>query len=184
VIDSSRSLTWDQLATRYGAYRSFPALAAGESRGSDLDRASFAARGERATNRVGSAIEKLRRLGHLPPEPALVSQLTIDTILSTGAMGLVLLRGIWDALIFDRDDYRCAYCYRSADDVAREWRSERTLLLLVGHRVPTSCGGNEYGLGNAATTCWACGAVKGALPEDVFTRELLSLSKAVLRAFG
>ena len=183
-MESSRSLNWDQLATRYGVYRSFPALAAGESRGTAIDRASFAARGERATSRVGSAIEKLRRLGHLPAEPALVSQATIDRILATGAMGLVLLRGIWDALIFDRDDYSCAYCKRSADDVAREWKSERTLLLVVGHRVPTSAGGKEYGLGNAAATCWACGAIKGALPEDVFTRELLSLSKAVLRTLG
>ncbi len=91
--------------------------------------------------------------------------------------------GLWRAIIFDRDNYACYFCYRSGEEGITIPKFGRLALRLqLDHINPRSHGGPDYRLSNIRTACRLCNQGRFRLSEEHFRAELLSLAKSVSAA--
>jgi 5-methylcytosine-specific restriction endonuclease McrA len=139
-------------------------------------------------------LKRLRRQfekakAHLPEQPCDLQLKHIEQVLrvrglnSRGARKRPDQRsfwnGLWRAIIFDCDDYRCYFCGRSAEEGVHLEGTPLVLRLELDHVDPRSRGGHDYVVSNVRTTCRTCNVARGRLSEHHFRAELLSLARAV-----
>lgn len=186
--------TWDELVRTYASYRALPVWgpmvrvpdADGHLRKEHLQ--AIAARGARAALRVEKAIAKfrLRVSSHWPTSPRQLidNQVLFNRLCAEARPGLDLLRNFWEALVFDRDFYTCAYCGRNAFRFYMEVGKQRSLWLVVDHRNAVTKVKGVFDFKNSVAACWSCNTLKGALPEPAFLAELDSLLKSRILTQG
>jgi len=91
--------------------------------------------------------------------------------------------GLWRAIIYDRDNYTCYFCYRSGEEGITIRKFGRLALRLqLDHINPRCYGGPDYRLSNIRTACRLCNQGRFRLSEEHFRAELLSLAKSVSAA--
>jgi 5-methylcytosine-specific restriction endonuclease McrA len=94
-----------------------------------------------------------------------------------------LWNGLWRAIIFDRDNYTCYYCYRSGEEgITIEKCGHLALRFQLDHINPRANGGPDYRLSNIRTACRICNQGRFRLSEEHFRVELLSLAMSVCAA--
>ena len=183
------SESWEDLARTYQRYREVPAWSGGKETPNNqglLPRViirEMRDRGARAAAEVARALERLRRRPGFPAAPRELEQKHMAEVVRA-RFSRVALAGLWEALIFDRDDYTCRYCGRSAWAVWQAEGRRRTLRLVVDHVRPRARLGERRSLENTATACGSCAAIKTVLPSDPFLDELRSLATAVSHRYG
>lgn len=141
-------------------------------------------KGKGASERLAEAVARLTRNQRFPERPSEFTQADMARIVKGRLIPKRFLDTFWRALIFDRDEYTCAYCRRSVAGVWEESKHRRTISLTCDHCRPKADGGEDYSLVNTRTACWSCNGIKSTLPENVFPAEVESLARAVLRDQG
>jgi hypothetical protein len=175
--------SWLSVIERFADFQAKPCLRAS---GPQLDRPE---REEvlRKLKRQFAAIEQC-----LPPSPDKVTQEHIAEILARRGLGTrgagkrpehrSFWHGIFRAIVFDRDDYRCFFCGRSAEEgIDLPEHGILALRLELDHASPRAGGGEDYVLTNVRTTCRTCNISRGRMTETQFRAELRSLARSVLR---
>jgi len=183
----TRSAKWIPLISRYIKYRKRPfwgaMITTPNGRGilapGHIERQL--AGGRQAAERLKHTLRKLRIDPKFPERPGGFSQKTMDRILRKRLIRKEHLGTLWEALVFDRDDYTCQYCGRNAREMWRQSGRRRTLRLVVDHQHPRTKRGDSHTFANSVTACWTCNALKGPLPLGAFRQELKSLVESVLR---
>jgi hypothetical protein len=113
-----------------------------------------------------------------------VTQAVVDRLLGGRRLSREARRHLWEALVLDRDGYRCRHCGRSAWSVWQEEGRRRSIQLEVEPVRPSVRVGDRPGLADAATACATCRRIKRALPRDPFLDELRSLARAVTERYA
>ena len=172
--------TWNQLIERFAAFKAMPCL---KSSGPDLNRPDPA-----------QVLRLLRRQllaasAHFPVRPADLTQAHVtDWLVLNGRTTQTASRsassvwhGLWRAIIFDRDDYRCYFCGRSGEQGLQTSDGVHLALRLeIDHVIPRAHEGEDMLLSNVRTTCRTCNISRGRLLDDHFRAELRSLAQAVV----
>ena len=91
-------------------------------------------------------------------------------------------KNLWDAIVFELDDYRCQYCGRSTFEVFESEDHRRGLFLVVDHISPKTDAGKKSSFDNHATACWSCNTMKGRLSREAFEHELHSLLESATQS--
>ena len=178
------SATWADLARAYRHYRELPVWTGPRELPNNQGLLSrelireVKARGAKASGGVDSAVTRLVQDGGLPPEPRGLEQRHVDG-LAGRRLGRDTLAALWDAIVFDRDDYTCRYCGRTPAGVFQEEGRRRGLALAVDHFSARTTVAERRRLDNSLTACVSCRAVKADLPRDPFLDELRSLATAL-----
>ena len=136
------------------------------------------ARGAKTAGEVEAALTRLIQDGALPEQPRALEQRHVDG-LAGRRIGRDTLAALWDAIVFDRDDYTCRYCARTPAGVFQAEGRRRGLVLVVDHFSARSTVAERRRLDNSLTACTSCRAVKADLPRDPCLDELRSLADAV-----
>ena len=175
-----RSATWEALFQRFARFRAMPCLM---SAGPDTKRPDRAALLKRLLRHY-ALVSNL-----LPGKPSDLSQTHINEVLkhrgittrgsSSRPDAQVFWSGLWRALILDRDDYRCGFCLRSAEEGVKVDGTRFALRLELDHFRPRSGGGEDYELANIRTMCRLCNVVRGRLRDDYFEADMRSLADAL-----
>lgn len=179
-------LSWQDLLERYRTYRTKPVWGSmrripdRDGRLKPEDEREIVARGGRAAGRAKAAMEKFARRtsGLWPATPAELvnNQALFDSLLVQARVGREGTRNFWEALIFARDGYSCAYCRRQGFAFHEVHR--RALWLVVDHITAVGQVRNTFEFANSATACWTCNTIKGPLPVPAFEAELDALVDA------
>ena len=94
-----------------------------------------------------------------------------------------LWNGLWRAIIFDCDNYKCHFCRRSGEEgVTIPECGPLALRLQLDHIKHRSKGGENFLLSNIRTACRLCNQGRFKLEDEHFRAELLSLAMAVCAA--
>jgi 5-methylcytosine-specific restriction endonuclease McrA len=127
----------------------------------------------------------------LPPRPQQLTQRHVSQMLQSmktagrGPSHKALWDGLWRAIIYDRDNYTCYFCYRSGEEGITIRKVGRLALRLqLDHIHPRADGGAHYKLSNIRTACRLCNHGRFRLSEEHFRAELLSLANSVWLRFG
>ena len=115
----------------------------------------------------------------LPDTPRALEQRHVDKLAAKRRLGRETLEALWEAIVFDRGQYTCAYCGRAPASVFHAEGRRRGLLLMVDHFSARATLAERRRLDNSVTSCASCRAVKADLPRDPFLDELRSLASAV-----
>jgi hypothetical protein len=182
--------TWEELVRTYASYRALPVwgpmvrVPEADGRLRKVHVKAIAARGARAALRVEKAIAKFRQRAGADwpasPKRLIGNQVLFDRLRVHARPGLDLLRSFWEALIFDRDFYTCAYCGRNAFRFYISGGKRRSIWLVVDRRNAIAKAKGVFDFTNGVAACWSCNTLKGALPEPAFLAELDSLLEARL----
>jgi len=178
------SATWADLARAYRHYRELPVWTGPRELPNNQGLLSrelireIKARGAKAAGEVETALARLVQDGALPAEPRTLEQHHVDG-LAGRRLGRDTLAAVWDAIVFDRDDYTCRYCGRTPAGVFQAEGRRRGLVLAVDHFSARSGVAERRRLDNSLTACVSCRAVKADLPRDPFLDELRSLAAAL-----
>jgi hypothetical protein len=178
------SATWADLARAYRHYRELPVWTAPRELPNNQGLLSrelireVKARGAKAAGEVETALARLVQDGALPAEPRALEQRHVDG-LAGRRLRRDTLAALWDAIVFDRDDYMCRYCGRTPAGVFQAEGRRRGLVLAVDHFSARSTVAERRRLDNSLTACVSCRAVRADLPRDPFLDELRSLAAAV-----
>ena len=124
------------------------------------------ARGAKAATGVEAALARLVGEAALPATPRALEQRHVDGLVAKRRLGRETLEALWEAIVFDRGGYTCAYCGRTPGSVSHAEDRRRGLSLVVDHF-------------SARSTLAERRAVKADLPRDPFLDELRSLASAV-----
>ena len=173
--------TWISVLERFATFQSTSCLRASGPDHNRPDREEVL----RKLRRQFAAVEQ-----HLPPSPGDVAQNHIVAILAGRGIGTrgagkrpehqSLWQGLFRAIVFDRDDYRCFFCGRSAEaGVTLPEHGKLALRLELDHADPRTGGGEDYSLMNVRTTCRTCNISRGRMTDAHFRAELESLARAV-----
>ena len=179
----STEQTWLGVLERFADFQSKPCLRAS---GPDHDRPS-SKEVLRKLQRQFVAVEQF-----LPSSPGKVAQEHVAAILAKRGIGTrgagkrpehrSLWQGVFRAIVFDRDDYHCFFCGRSAEaGVDLPEHGILALRLELDHAAPRAGGGEDYSLVNVRTTCRTCNISRGRMTETQFRAELKSLARAINR---
>jgi hypothetical protein len=184
------STTWEEFLGTYRRYRELPVweepLAVPNNRGL-LSRGVIRALRERrlqAAVQVEAAMARLREDAAWPAAPGEVTQAAVDRLLGGRRLSREARRHLWEALILDRDGYRCRHCGRSAWSVWQDEGRRRSIQLEVEPVRPSVRVGDRPSLEDTATACATCRRIKRALPRDPFLDELCSLARAVAERYA
>jgi hypothetical protein len=175
---------WPDLARAYRLYREIPVWAGPRLSPNNQGMLSrelirdTKARGAKAAGEVEAALTRFVQEGVLPESPRGLEQRHVDA-LATRRLGRDTIAALWDALVFDRDDYTCRYCGRTPSGVFQAEGRRRGLVLVVDHFSARTTVAERRRLDNSLTACVSCRAVKADLPRDPFLDELRSLAEAV-----
>lgn len=181
-----RSTSWPWLLERYRRHRMRPVwgnLAFYPDASGRLPRSRLAAlrrQARDAAERVERSYQRLLAMGTIKKDPRRLSQADIDRVIRKRLIPRRWLSNFFEAWLFDRDDYACAYCGRDAERVWKDSRGQRTLHFQVDHERPRVAGGRSFRFKNARTACQRCNLMKGSLPSRLFLKELKSISRSVL----
>jgi len=179
------SATWADLARAYRHYRELPVWTGPRELPNNQGLLSrelirdIKARGAKAAGEVEATVTRLVQDGALPAEPGALEQRHVDGLAGRRRIGRDTLAALWDAIVFDRDDYTCRYCGRTPAGVFQAEGRRRGLVLAVDHFSARSGVAERRRLDNSLTACVSCRAVKADLPRDPFLDELHSLAAAV-----
>jgi hypothetical protein len=122
----------------------------------------------------------LPRAPHQLTQKHVAQMLKSMTTVGRGPSHNAMWKGLWRAIIHDRDNYTCFFCYRSGEDgVEIPGAGRLALRLQLDHIIPRSLGGENFELVNIRTTCRLCNHGRFKLSEEHFRAELLSLAKSV-----
>jgi hypothetical protein len=178
------SATWADLARAYRHYRELPVWTGPRELPNNQGLLSrelireVKARGAKAAGEVETALARLVQDGALPAEPRALEQRHVDG-LAGRRLGRDTLAALWDAMVFDRDDYTCRYCGRTPAGVFQAEGRRRGLVLAVDHFSARTTVAERRRLDNSLTACVSCRAVRADLPRDPFLDELRSLATAI-----
>jgi 5-methylcytosine-specific restriction endonuclease McrA len=178
------SASWADLARAYRHYRELPVWTGPRELPNNQGLLSrelireIKARGAKAAGEVETALARLVQDGALPAEPRTLEQRHVDG-LAGRRLGRDTLAALWDAIVFDRDDYTCRYCGRTPSGVFQAEGRRRGLVLAVDHFSARSGVAERRRLDNSLTACVSCRAVRADLPRDPFLDELRSLAAAL-----
>jgi hypothetical protein len=136
------------------------------------------ARGARAAGEIDTALVRLVQEGALPESPRALEQQHVDALARRRLKGETLA-ALWEAIVYDRDDYVCRYCGRTPAGVYQAEGRRRGLALVVDYFSARSSVAERRRLDNSVTACVSCRAVKADLPQDPFLDELTSLAAAL-----
>jgi len=177
--------SWDELIANYAECRKLPVWGSMRrvpdelGRLSEEDAHAIRARGENAALRAEKALAKLRSAAGArwpkSPDSLTGNQRLFDKLKAEGRPGLATLKNLWEALIFERDAYRCRYCGRHAFEFFEASGRARSIWLVVDHLDASAKEPAVFHFANSVTACWSCNALKGPLPEKAFLRELDAL---------
>jgi hypothetical protein len=178
------SASWAELVAGYRRYREIPAWSGGREVPTNQGLLSrelirdMKARGARAAGDIEAAITSMVKEGVIPDGPRALEQRHIDA-LARRRVKNETLAALWEAIVFDRDDYTCRYCGRTPAGVFQAEGRRRGLLLVVDHFSARSSVAERRRLDNSLTACVSCRAIKADLPRDPFLDELDSLAAAL-----
>jgi hypothetical protein len=178
------SSTWADLARAYRHYRELPVWTGPRQLPNNQGLLSrelireIKARGAKTAGEVEAALTRLVQDGVLPEPPRSLEQRHVDG-LAGRRIGRDTLAALWDAIVFDRDDYTCRHCGRTPGGVFQAEGRRRGLVLVVDHFSARTTVAERLRLDNSLTACVSCRAVKADLPRDPFLDELRSLAEAV-----
>lgn len=181
-----RSTTWSDVWERYRRHRLRPVWgnlafypdARGRLSGAQL--AALRRQAREAAARVERACQRLLTLGAIPRDPRRLTQSDLSRVVRRRLVPRRWLSNFFEAWLFDRDGYTCAYCAREAERMWKASRHLRTLHFQVDHDRPRVAGGHSFDLTNARTACQRCNLMKGSLPGRLFRAELRSVARSVL----
>lgn len=139
--------------------------------------------------KVRSQLEEALSKRLLPRRPQRLTQRHVSRMVKSmktagrGPSHRAFWNGLWRAIIFDCDEYRCYFCNRSGEDgVEIPGFGRLALRLQLDHVTPRSHSGGDYRLSNIRTTCRLCNQGRFRLSEPHFRAELESLAAAVMAA--
>jgi 5-methylcytosine-specific restriction endonuclease McrA len=181
---NKRSTTWGELIERFAAFVAMPCLRASGPDRSRPTKAAIVRTLERQLNRAKDC---------LPVRPGEVTSRHMAAVLKRRNLvprgagrrpsQSTFWHGLWRAIVLDRDEYRCAFCRRSAFDGLELPREGKLALRLeLDHVVPRAARGDDYSLGNIRAVCRTCNTARGRLKDEHFRAELRSIAKSVLQA--
>lgn len=179
------SASWEDVARGYRRYREIPVWSGPKIVVNNQGLLSrevirdMKARGARAASDVETALARLVGEAVLPDTPRALEQRHVDGLAAKRRLGRETLEALWEAIVFDRGGYTCAYCGRAPASVFHAEGRRRGLLLVVDHFSARSTLTERRRLDNSVTSCASCRAVKADLPRDPFLDELRSLASAV-----
>jgi 5-methylcytosine-specific restriction endonuclease McrA len=177
--------SWEEVARGYRRYRELPVWAGLKNSPNNRGLLSrevirdSKARGAQAAADVEAALARLVGEAALPDTPRALEQRHVDGLAARRRLGRETLDVLWEAIVFDRGNYTCAYCGRVPASVFHAEGRRRGLVLVVDHFSARSNLAERRRLDNSVTSCVSCRAVKSDLPRDPFLDELRSLASAV-----
>jgi 5-methylcytosine-specific restriction endonuclease McrA len=177
--------SWEDVARGYRRYRQLPVWAGQKAMPNNQGLLSrelirdMKARGAKAAADVEAALARLVGEAALPETPRTLEQRHVDGLAAKRRLGRETLEALWEAIVFDRGGYTCAYCGRTPESVSHAEGRRRGLLLVVDHFSARSTLAERHRLDNSVTSCASCRAVKADLPRDPFLDELRSQASAV-----
>jgi 5-methylcytosine-specific restriction endonuclease McrA len=179
------SASWEDVASGYRRYRELPLWIGPKDVPNNQGLLSrelirdMKVRGAKAAAEVEAALARLVGEAALPETPRALEQRHVDGLAAKRRLGRETFAALWEAIVFDRGGYTCAYCGRTPASVSHAEGRRRGLSLVVDHFSARSTLAERRRLDNSVTACASCRAVKADLPRDPFLDELRSLASAV-----
>lgn len=193
---SERERTWDDVIKRFARFQAQSSLGAS------------GVRVGRGQSQSRTLVEKqlAKCLGLTPADPFVFEESHLTAMLERRGMvvrGLgrrpsnaPLWNGLFRMIVFERDDYRCDFCERSAEhdgvpaqDVGEDpagppVEGPLALRLELDHRQPRANGGDDYSLDNVRAVCRTCNVGRGRMTDRQFEAELKSLMAGLANRYG